>query len=68
MTDHVVPPASQRLHRADLATALPDLRSPQRLHGLTGPVDVWRDPDGVPHARAGAIADAFFGEGYVNAL
>jgi penicillin amidase len=67
VTDHIVPPALRRLHQADLAAALPDLASPQRLPGLTGPVDVWRDPDGVPHARAGSLHDAFFAQGFVHA-
>jgi penicillin amidase len=55
------------LHRADLVAALPDLTSPQRLRGLTGRVDVWRDPDGVPHARATSPHDAFFAQGFVHA-
>jgi penicillin amidase len=67
VTDHIVPQVSRRLHRTDLATALPDLTSPQRLHGLTGSVDVWRDPEGVPHARARSIHDAFFAQGFVHA-
>jgi penicillin amidase len=52
---------------ADLAAALPDLRSPLSLPGLDGPVDVWRDPDGVPHARASTTHDAFFAQGFVHA-
>jgi penicillin amidase len=55
------------IRRTDLATALPDLASPTQLRGLTGPVDVWRDPDGIPHARAGAVHDAFFAQGFVHA-
>ena len=67
MTDHIVPAVPRRLRRTDLATALPDLTSPQRLRGLTGPVDVWRDPEGVPHARAGSLHDAFLAQGFVHA-
>jgi penicillin amidase len=67
VTEHGVPPASRRLQRSDLAAALPDLTSPQRLHGLTGPVDVWRDAEGVPHTRAGSLHDAFFAQGFVHA-
>ena len=53
--------------RIDLATALPDLTSPRRLPDLLGPVNVWRDPDGVPHARATNAHDAFFAQGFVHA-
>ena len=53
--------------RTDLTAALPDLASPQRLRGLVGRVDVWRDPDGVPHARARSLHDAFFAQGFVHA-
>jgi len=67
VTDHSAPAASRRLRREDLATALPDLTSLQRLPGLLGPVDVWRDPEGVPHARAGSLHDAFFAQGFVHA-
>ena len=67
MTDHLARPASRHLQRRDLASALPDLTSPQRLRGLTGPVDVWRDHEGIPHARAGSAHDAFFAQGFVHA-
>jgi penicillin amidase len=67
VTDHVVPPALRRLQQADLTAALPDLTSPQRLPGLTGSVDVWRDPEGVPHVRASSLHDAFFAQGFVHA-
>ena len=53
--------------RIDLASALPDFRSPRGLRGLLGPVDVWRDPDGIPHARAANAHDAFFAQGFVHA-
>jgi len=67
VTDHSAPAASRRLRRDALATALPDLASPQRLSGLAGPVDVWRDAEGIPHARAGSLPDAFLAQGYVHA-
>ena len=67
MTDDLARPASRRLHRRDLVSALPDLTSPQRLRGLTGSVDVWRDREGIPHARAGSLHDAFFAQGFVHA-
>lgn len=67
MTDDLAPPASRPLHRRDLATAIPDLTSRLTLRGLEGPVDVWRDPEGVPHARAGSVHDAFFAQGFVHA-
>ena len=67
MTDHSAPAASPRLRREDLSTALPDLTSLQRLPGLHAPVDVWRDPEGAPHVRAGSLHDAFFAQGFVHA-
>jgi penicillin amidase len=67
VTDHTVPRVSRRLRPEDLATALPDLTSPERLSGLTGAVDVWRDPEGIPHARASSLHDAFFAQGFVHA-
>ena len=30
-------------------------------------MDIWRDPDGVPHALARATSDAFFAQGFVHA-
>jgi len=35
--------------------------------GITGPVEIQRDPEGVPHVRAGSPRDAFFGQGWVHA-
>lgn len=56
-----------RLTRADLEAALPDVRSPVRVPGLGGPVEILRDPQGIPHVRAGSVADAFFGQGFAHA-
>lgn len=50
-----------------LLAALPDLHSPQRLRGLEGPVDVFRDTFGIPHVRADSMHDAFFAQGFVHA-
>jgi penicillin amidase len=67
VTDHSAPAASPRFRQEYLATALPDLTSPQYLPGVRGTVDVWRDPDGVPHVRAVSLHDAFFAQGFVHA-
>src|SRR5207247_7667533 len=32
-----------------------------------GRVEVWRDPEGVPHVRAGSVPDAFLAQGFVHA-
>ena len=52
------------LSQRDLVDALPDLRSPVRLRGLDGPVDVYRDSLGIPHGLAGTSQDAFFAQGF----
>ena len=67
MTDDQIRPASWHSNRRDLAAALPDLTSSLHLPGLTGPVEIWRDAEGVPHARAGCVHDAFFAQGFVHA-
>ena len=58
---------TELLTRADLAAAVPDLRSTVRVPGLGAPVDVWRDPEGVPHVRAASARDAFVAQGFVHA-
>ncbi|MDA0337385.1 MAG: penicillin acylase family protein, partial [bacterium] len=50
-----------------LRESLPDLTSTQRLAGLDGPVDVFRDRWGIPHVRAGSAAALFFAQGFVTA-
>lgn len=55
------------LTRADLEAALPDVRSTLRLPGLERRVEVWRDPQGIPHVRASSVWDAFFAQGFVHA-
>jgi penicillin amidase len=67
VTDDQLRPAFRLLNPRELGAALPDVTSPLRLPGLTGHVDVWRDPEGIPHARAGSVHDAFFAQGFVHA-
>ena len=50
-----------------LRESLPDLTSTQRLPGLAGSVDVFRDRWGIPHIRAESTADLFFAQGFVTA-
>ena len=57
----------ERITQQDLAEALPDVTSPMRLHGLEGPVDVYRDPWGIPHIRAESERDLFFAQGFATA-
>ena len=38
-----------------------------RLAGLTASVVIHRDPQGIPHVRAGSSSDAFFGQGWAHA-
>jgi penicillin amidase len=48
--------------------ALPPLTGALRLPGLAAPVEVFRDPQGVPHIRArGGMQDAFLAQGFVHA-
>ena len=51
----------------DLRAALPELRETVRLPGLEAPVEVWRDPEGIPHVRAASRRDAFLAQGFVHA-
>ena len=53
--------------RIDLSAAVPELGGSVRVTGAHGPIDVWRDPQGIPHVRAGSVHDAFFGQGWVHA-
>jgi penicillin G amidase len=55
------------LTRDDLTAALPILDGPVALRGLTSSVEIWRDPDGIPHVDAATAADAFFAQGFVHA-
>lgn len=58
---------SERLTRADLAAAVPDVRSAVTVPGLGARAQVWRDPEGVPHVRAASARDAFVAQGFVHA-
>src|SRR5262245_63603568 len=55
------------ISRESLAQSLPDLRGPVRVPGLGAGTEIWRDPEGVPHVRAGSLHDAFFAQGFVHA-
>lgn len=58
---------NDKLTEKDLAAALPDLRSTMTFDGLDGPVNVFRDPWGIPHIRAENPADMFFAQGFATA-
>lgn len=51
----------------DLAAGLPDLQRSISAAGLAARVDVFRDPQGIPHIRAASLQDAFFAQGFVHA-
>ena len=55
------------LTNEDLKRALPDVTSTLQFEGLHERVDVYRDPQGIPHIRAGNAHDAFFAQGFVHA-
>src|SRR6184192_2037261 len=46
---------------------LPQLDGSTRLSGLSAPVSVLRDAQGVPHIRAQNMSDLLFAQGYVTA-
>ena len=48
-------------------SALPQLDGEIKLAGITAPVSVIRDGQGVPHITAGSIEDLMFAQGYVTA-
>lgn len=47
--------------------SLPDLTSPATVPGLSGTVELRRDPWGIPHIRAASHLDAFAGLGFAHA-
>ena len=51
----------------DFDRSLPDTSSTLRVHGLGARAEIWRDAEGIPHARAASEADAFFAQGWVHA-
>jgi penicillin amidase len=59
-----VTPAAQDTR---LRAALPDVSRPVTVAGLGARVEVWRDPEGIPHVRAASVRDAFIAQGYVHA-
>lgn len=50
-----------------LRRSLPQTTGTARLAGLAGPVEVVRDPNGIPYIYAQNDRDAFFALGYVHA-
>lgn len=52
---------------ATLRAALPPLDGTLRVAGLSDPVEVFRDPEGIPHIRARRQHDAFLAQGFVHA-
>lgn len=55
------------LTEKDLAASLPDVQSTMTFDGLNGPVDIYRDPWGIPHIKAANAADMFFAQGFATA-
>ncbi len=53
--------------REDLERAVPPLHGTLRVPGLGAAVEVWRDPEGIPHIRAASVTDAFVAQGFVHA-
>jgi penicillin amidase len=49
------------------ASALPQVDGTITVAGLSAPVEVIRDRQGVPHIRAQSLEDALFAQGYVTA-
>lgn len=50
-----------------LGRSIPDYSATYRLDGLTGPVEIVRNSDDVPHVFAGTDADVYFGLGFAHA-
>ena len=50
-----------------LRTSLPRIDGEVAVRGLTAPVEVIRDCNGIPHIRAEAANDAYFALGFVHA-
>ncbi len=47
--------------------SFPQTRGSVTLRGLSAPVEIYRDPYGVPHIYAQTTRDLFFAQGYVHA-
>jgi penicillin amidase len=52
---------------ASVRRSFPQTGGEVRLQGLDGPVDIYRDPQGIPHIYAGSLHDLFLAQGYVHA-
>ena len=50
-----------------LRQSLPDYDAEATVAGLSGPVDIVRDADAIPHIFASTKRDGLFGLGYVHA-
>jgi penicillin amidase len=48
-------------------TSRPQVAGDLRLIGVTAPIDIVRDAEGIPHIYAGSIKDAYFALGFVHA-
>jgi penicillin amidase len=47
--------------------SLPQINGKLKIAGLTAPVDIVRDAEGIPHIYAQSAADAYFALGFVHA-
>lgn len=50
-----------------LRTSLPEISGTIRVAGLSGPVEIVRDREGIPHISAKSADDAYFGLGFAHA-
>lgn len=48
-------------------SSFPDMSGEVRLDGISGPIDIVRDANGIPQVYADTPEDLFFGQGYVQA-
>ena len=55
------------LGNAAVTASFPQTSGQIKLAGLDGPVDVYRDAQGIPHIYAGTLHDLFMAQGYVHA-
>src|SRR5437870_11585313 len=53
--------------RGLMSNSFPQTDGKIEVRGLSGPVEIIRDRWGIRHIRAEAVADAFFGQGFVHA-
>jgi penicillin G amidase len=47
--------------------SFPKTSGEMQVEGLSGPVEIYRDQNGIPHIYAGSSHDLFFAQGYVHA-